>query len=469
MYGAIKQQFKRVISFSQGIEDPKIDLLFDTWEQNKAKFINRFGGLVYEWPEQIEFTLDERDKKNKTNQFINQLYNRYGNEELTNFLEANIDSFFDNVVMNTEEFSDVPKGMKLIKAFKYFEKDKGILANMQDLASQYIQENKIKGTLCFSVHPLDFLSSSENTYNWRSCHALDGEYKAGNLSYMVDKTTFMVYLKTSDDEVLPNFPLDVKWNSKKWRVLMHTAEDDHILFAGRQYPFSSKSGLDIVLNVYNNLIGVERDGDHPWSPYKKYESWKDTYVTEYQTKDEYGIEYTRQLNHNYMVYNSTLLALDKLIMEGDCALNYNDLLHSTYYRKPYYTLLRDSCIGTSWLEQHPIVIGGPVKCLHCGMDIIEDPNYMRCGDCEYRYGESDDDYYSYCACCNSRIYIDDGYYVGDEIVCDHCFGQECYCCDDCGESGWIDDANKLRVGEGDNSDILYLCDYCYEQRQKGQD
>ena len=28
----------------------------------------------------------------------------------------------------------------------------------------------------------DYLSLSENAFNWRSCHALDGEYRAGNLS-----------------------------------------------------------------------------------------------------------------------------------------------------------------------------------------------------------------------------------------------------------------------------------------------
>ena len=88
-------------------------------------------------------------------------------------------SFYDNIVTDSD-YSPAPKGMKLVRAFKYFEKNKIVLEEIQNLASRYLQEDKVKGTLCFSVHPLDFLSLSENTYNWRSCHSLDGEYRAGN-------------------------------------------------------------------------------------------------------------------------------------------------------------------------------------------------------------------------------------------------------------------------------------------------
>ena len=83
-----------------------------------------------------------------------------------------------------------------------------------------LQEDKIEGTLCFSVHPLDFLSSSENTYNWRSCHSLDGEFCAGNLSYMADSATMICYLKSDKEEILPRFPEDIPWNNKKWRVFL---------------------------------------------------------------------------------------------------------------------------------------------------------------------------------------------------------------------------------------------------------
>ena len=127
----------------------------------------------------------------------------------------------------------IPRGMKIVKSFKYFEKDEDTLADIQSAASMIIQEDKIEGKLCMSVHPLDFLSLSENTYNWRSCHALDGDYRAGNLSYMVDSSTVICYLKSDRDERLPNFPPEVKWNSKKWRVLLFFSNDWDMIFAGR--------------------------------------------------------------------------------------------------------------------------------------------------------------------------------------------------------------------------------------------
>ena len=41
----IKEQFREVIRYTQGIPDPKIDYLFSRWEAAKKKFIERFGGL----------------------------------------------------------------------------------------------------------------------------------------------------------------------------------------------------------------------------------------------------------------------------------------------------------------------------------------------------------------------------------------------------------------------------------------
>ena len=42
----------------------------------------------------------------------------------------------------------------------------------------------MEGYLYLSIHPLDYLSISETNHGWRSCHALDGEYRNGNLSYL---------------------------------------------------------------------------------------------------------------------------------------------------------------------------------------------------------------------------------------------------------------------------------------------
>jgi hypothetical protein len=107
---------------------------------------------------------------NRVNEFIESVSMTWRNNELACFIDENKDGFFSNVVV--ESFTapgggKIPKGMKLVKAFKYFEDDRITLEEIQNRASMIIQEDKVEGHLCFSVHPLHFLSTSENTYNWR--------------------------------------------------------------------------------------------------------------------------------------------------------------------------------------------------------------------------------------------------------------------------------------------------------------
>ena len=451
MYEDIKEQFSRVIQYSQNIADPKLDNLFLRWEKAKEKFIQRFGGLIYEWPEQIEFTLDEKEKKSRAQQFADIVQNSFGNVALADFIDANSASFFDNKIIDTIDYN-IPKGMKLIKAFKYFEKDNKRLRTLQDFASAYVQENKIKGTLCFSVHPLDFLSSSENTYNWRSCHALDGEFCAGNLSYMVDKTTFMVYLKGNQDAKLPSFPEDVLWNSKKWRVLFHAAESDEMMFAGRQYPFSSKSGLDIALNIYNNILGTEFLGYHR----KKYGSWQEDYVDAYCPKNG-NSDSCISLNGLYLIHCNELLEINQVVKEGRNALNYNDVLRSSCYKYPYYAVLNPyDYHSINDIIQEPIIIGGSVSCLECEKEDIIDNDVMVCGDCRYEMTEEDD--YGVCECCGRHISSDECNFIGESlnnIVCDNCLTTECFLCDCCGE--YYFNEEKMYVDEN-----RWYCKKCFE-------
>ena len=228
MFEEIKKQFKEVIRYSQGIEDPKVDDLFADWYKGKEAFIEAMGGLIYEFPETVSFELDAKAKSGKIDEFIGTCEWQFNNDKLADFIKTMSDGFYNNMTTSVYELDNgtkLPKGMKLVKAFKYFESDKNALHELQSRASQIIQSDKVSGKLCISVHPLDYLSSSENVHNWRSCHSLDGDYRAGNLSYMADNHTIICYLKSEDDTNLPNFPANIKWNSKKWRVLLHISED----------------------------------------------------------------------------------------------------------------------------------------------------------------------------------------------------------------------------------------------------
>ena len=370
---------------------------------------------------------------------------------LASFISSNKEGFFNNTVINEFSLSDgkkIPKGMKLVKAFKYFEEDKHLLEDIQNYASRIIQEDKITGTLCFSVHPLDFLSLSENTYNWRSCHALDGEYRGGNLSYMTDCSTFICYLKGASNQKLPHFPDDVLWNSKKWRVLLFMENKKRGLMAGRQYPFTTINGLNEVSNAMKKAFN-----------YYTYD-WVDAVITEYKNKfnDELF-----ELYDNYIPIQGKIYKMSDIITDNPGSLQYDDLLYSTCYT-PFYALTQGNCYFSDNDPPH-WYIGGEVDCLCCGKSQIENSEYMRCFDCELQYGDSDDDNIAYCACCDSRIFVEDAEEVGDDgaLVCPACADTQCKRCEACGNLYFNNEITYNREKE------MYLCPWCSRDADEGKD
>jgi hypothetical protein len=334
----------------------------------------------------------------------------------------------------------------LVKAFKFFEDNKDILYHLQSEASRIIQEDKIEGTLCFSVHPLDYLSVSCNTYNWRSCHALDGEYRAGNLSYMVDKCTMVVYLKGADNVNIPLFPDDVPWNSKKWRVLWYVADEMEYMFAGKQYPFESWEGMEQARNIFLNLFpGWAELGANTWC------RWTDPVIT--SIEDSHG--YRRDITGMHIAMRGQLKPLDSIIIDGDNALQFNDVLRSSCYR-PHYTAPYNYSYYPPYTSK--LIVGGPVLCLHCGHELITNPEAMRCDYCEEEFGYETNHSYVYCVNCDSRHHVDNVYWIDDDPVCEHCYEHHYFRCENC-EEVYHNSSQKY-----DKEANEYICEYCYNER-----
>ena len=380
----IKSNIKEVISYSQGIENPKVDELIDNWYQAKKDIIALFGGeLVYTFPEKVVFHLDEKEKRIRLSEFIDSIAVHWDNDELADFIATFQDNFFENLTLADYVVPSsgkvITKGSKIIKAFKFFEEDKVVLDDLQTQASMLIQDDKVEGYLSFSVHPLDYLSSSENSYNWRSCHSLDGEYRAGNLSYMLDGSTIVAYLSSKEKTILPNFPDSVPWNSKKWRVLFFLSDDWNMLFAGRQYPFASKQGINIALNYFSKLFDLTY-----------YKCWEDYRIGSVNLNAN-----PLSLISDYVPVGRKLIALNQLIIDAKTkgngeALHYNDLLYSTVYKPIYaYSFEKNHCFspptgGTS--NETKFFIGGVPKCLRCGKEEIVHSGTMQCQECLDIYG-----------------------------------------------------------------------------------
>ena len=392
------------------------------------------GKYIYEYGE-ISLHLSETAKNDKISNFADRVAFRYNNPDLGVFIRYNTESFFDNRVTKTYGNIDVPIGMKLLKAFKYYENNVETLHKIQDEASMIIQEDKITGTLCFSVHPFDYMSLSENTYNWRSCHALDGEYAAGNLSYMGDHSTLICYIKGKEDARLPNFNFD--WNNKKWRMLLYFSENRDMIFAGRQYPFFSEDIFDYLNDALRKMhFNINA-----------FTGWDDYCINDMALDDK------------YLNARRTLIPYHQIIKDVS-RLHYNDLLYSSCYT-PWYCYdwsvvgVKD-IFGDEKVYYPEFKIGYDVKCLECG------ETYIEYGEgtfkCDYCYDKDSDDYYT-CDCCGRRVPFEDTVYVnnGEYCICRECLNNETFTCGCCEQPWFNTDAYYYE------SDNKYYCPHCYNE------
>lgn len=451
LFQQIQEQVNKVITHSQGYKELNTTPLLEKWVKNKELFINRFDGLVYEVPEPVTFRLGETAKRSRVEHFITTVASNYHNDALADFLELNIDGFYENktvvdCVMGGELV--VKAGAKLVKAFKFFESDPELLARIQTEASMLIQEEKIEGILGFSVHPLDYLSSSENNYNWRSCHSLDGEYRCGNLSYMCDDNTVICYLRGINEEKLPRFPEDVPWNSKKWRMLLNINLRQGFMFAGRQYPFFAEGALDFLKPYLHKALKSE---DVFWS------DWHNDYITAFNYSNGKDIDGT----FKYVPIGPNIRFIGDFIEDGVNSkgqrLHFNDLLSSSVYKNPYYTWNKMKWTGPS--DPMKITVGSAVPCVHCGQGEIQFTDDMLCEQCELEYGNSEDeDQIACCDGCGSRFLRQDGrYLVSGGIVCPNCASSICRPCAHCGNLSYTEDMQYSRRCSGD------ICLYCWQE------
>ena len=390
----IQDQFNRILEYTQGYSIVS-DELFEQWWKNKERFRKRFGPSLIKNLGHVEFHLSDKEKESLINQFLELAGCELADTQWANFqqfIQSNEASFFDNIVscVTLPGYADFKLGMKLVKAFKFFINDPMVLRRLQEYASSIIQKEKMSGDFCVSIHPLDFLTSSVNTYNWRSCHALDGEYRAGNLSYMADNVTFMCYIKGEAKLQYPFLPNGITWNSKKWRMFVYIDPTDQMCFLGRQYPYAL-SHIDEL--IHDKILPAS---PLTWTPFT------DSYVSSFHTEDDI-LPLSKKYYCLERCHGLELFPLRTLVRDTNPhdPLHFNDLLFSHCYKPMYSSRYVSHCLYHDDNNDVPLLeVGADVKCMHCGQDYIyAESNSMLCKDCaidmEVIDPPDEDDYYEY--------------------------------------------------------------------------
>ena len=439
----IKSQVIKVLHESQYDYPCNVDGIINDWLKAKRHFINLMDGkLIYQSKELVSFELSDKMKKDRLLEFADLIIYHYNNAVLGDFIYTlEVDDFYHNLTSQKYKIYtpdnkeiEIPKNIKVLKAIKFFVPDEAILKEIQNDASRIIQEDIIKGYLCFSVHPLDFLSASENVHNWRSCHALDGEYRSGNLNYLMDDSTVICYLKAEKQAILPHFPEDLPWNSKKWRLWLFFSNDQTMMFAGRQYPFSSSTGLDYIRT---EILPKVRLGK--WTQF--YQN-KVTEIVDPITQQTFTISPSVPVGRE-------LKPMRKLITEGDSNNAYNDLLYSSCY-DPLYSFRKSygdpDDREALWIElwgkatgltenSTTFIIGKACKCPLCNKNIIENSAIMACYSCIREYGlDEEDEDYGICDNCGTTVRAEELTYLeySDVYVCSDCVDEATTTCRYCG-------------------------------------
>ena len=381
--------------------------------------------------------------------------------DAVNFIENKVYSGFKVKLPGKKKTLQVTEGGKPMKALQkiidYFEEDFDFEGFEEfRLAHSMIFNDKIvKGKMCLSIHPLDYMTMSDNGLNWSSCMSWtdNGCYHVGTVEMMNSNNVICCYLKDNTDyhfskeEENVNDPLYI-WNNKRWRVLAYALKD--IIMIGKSYPYKNK---DLNMAVLEKLRELAKENLN-WT----YDFGPEAYLDMQYINSSYSMNRAK----DYLTFNPK-----KHNIIWDTKGMYNDMLndHGTLYY----------CVRNKVNKNKIFSVSGKSPCLCCGVNIIYGTGYeddynerfygvgnVVCDDCLTNIGN--------CDCCGSALLFSDPYYVDiryssndDDIRygkrCLKCMQNDVRICPDCGKPFVLGDYSSS--GFSINWDNIDLQDEVY--------
>lgn len=265
--------------------------------------------------------------------------------------------------------------------------------------SRMIQNKKTSGILTLSIHPMDYMTMSDNCGNWTSCMSWSdhGCYRHGTVEMMNSPCVLVAYLASENKNL--HLARNLEWNSKKYRQLVIV--DSKFITTVRPYPNENTCLDEEIMSWVRELMNKNINSDLTWSKtysynpnrYCAYDWQKDKIITD----DEYVKTFRIMFNTNNM---------------------YNDFCHRTHK-------ICVSNYGAEYSKDNGVIdwcYSGASQCMWCGelnphLESEED----LCGTECYQEAE-----YYYCEHCRSTYLEDeiiltaDGYYY-----CHHCYDKYC--------------------------------------------
>lgn len=411
----IIQQMTDIISYNTPrniyINPLYVEKIYDLWAENKKTLLESEvfqNNLIVKKAVDIELGVDDLLVHQDWTIFKDILCSYVSNTKLEQFINHHLDieTYRNNKLTHTWD-SNLKQGMRLTKAICKLLPNTEDAEKVINIYSNFIQNYRIKGYLCLSIHPLDYLSISENASNWTSCHSLEGEYGSGNLSYMCDSSTVVAYLSSTQDKEISGFPTNILWNDKKWRTLLHFNDTYDKIIINKQYPYKNEK-------IHNLLI--------------------DTFFADYENKTLSASQAQKLINYYSLNTNAG----------PDTPLFYSDIMYNLELTFTLLSKPKDNRLDV-------FVIGKSVPCLQCGEELNISNGFVCC-NCN--------DDYTQCSICGGIVERNNIVYINGDKICEYCFEENVVICDGCGEQ-------MLKEEEGDTyfvtEDFSIYCADCYKE------
>lgn len=283
--------------------------------------------------------------------------------------------------------------------------------------SLILNQKHIYGTMTLSIHPLDYMTMSDNNCGWDSCMQWTGEgsYRQGTVEMMNSPTVVVVYMNAHDPYVLGK---DYKWSNKKWRQLF--VVDYRSIVAIKAYPYQNdeltKTAMDWIVELARKNLG-----------------WKIAEPRWINPDD------TDALFFEGLV-DSALAPSGHIGIALDCGNMYNDLGALFEHLVAPAEDLNENDIDNCYYPTHYLLLpySGASECMLCGAvdPDFDDESCLICDDCMS---------FTRCEYCDERISPNDGYSVDGRYICSYCYDNHVFTCNYCGEEHLKEDLMEIRV------------------------
>lgn len=281
--------------------------------------------------------------------------------------------------------------------------------------SQILNQKYLHGNLCLSIHPMDYMTMSDNDNDWDSCMSWRnyGGYRAGTVEMLNSKCVIVAYLTSENSMTMFG---DKAWNNKKWRELFIVTPE--VITGIKGYPYLNPDLEKIVLSWLKDLVNL--NGDFPAYRDKVY---------------EYSTGYPLYLDDSG----------EDVKMSFTCNRMYNDFYDHHF------------CLISSELKQKSFTINysGEFSCMNCGeVDDGCNEDTLICEDCDDSVRCSD---------CGDRINRDDIHDVDDQYLCSYCYEEHTTSCDICDEVHLNGNIVEVRLALDDakiTNLVINLCEDC---------